>query len=382
VTSTPSPPTAPAKFASHAAVLDALPNPLIAIDRMNRIVFANASAEEFFKASAGVLGRLRIDDLIPATSPVHELISKTRSGLQSVNEYGVHAGTPRTGGERLVDVQSANVHDLPGVVLLTINPRSVAQKLDQQLDQRTGIRAVTGLAATLAHEIKNPLSGIRGAAQLLAPALSAEDRELAELIQTEADRIRELVDEMEVFSDDRPVRRQPVNIHEVLEHVKQVARVGFARGVRITENYDPSLPAVLGERAQLIQVFLNLVKNAAEAIHTNRNGGEIVLATAYRPGVRVVLPGSSERVALPLEVTVQDDGPGIPQSLRPYLFDPFVSTKMKGKGLGLAVVAKIVRDHGGIVECDARNRNTTFRILLPMDNFREEQDGQNGSNWR
>jgi two-component system nitrogen regulation sensor histidine kinase GlnL len=356
-------------FCGHAWVLDALPNPLLAIDPADRIIYANASAEDFFKTSAATLGRLKIDDVIPATSPLHELISKTRQGLQSFNEYGVYAGTPRTGGERLVDVQSANVHDLAGVVLLTIHPRSVAQKLDQQLNQRTGIRAVTGLAATLAHEIKNPLSGIRGAAQLLAPALTAADRELAELIQTEADRIRDLVDEMEVFSDDRPLRRHPVNIHEVLEHVKQVARLGFARNTRIAENYDPSLPPVAGDRSQLIQLFLNLVKNAAEALDA-KDGGEILLATAYRPGVKMAGPGGDERVALPLEVTVQDNGPGIPQALKPYLFDPFISTKLNGKGLGLAIVAKIVRDHGGIIECDVKNRHTTFRILLPMDHDR------------
>ena len=356
-------------FCGHASVLDALPNPLLAIDPAGRIIYANASAEDFFKTSAATLGRLKIDDVIPATSPLHELINKTRQGLQSFNEYGVYAGTPRTGGERLVDVQSANVHDLAGVVLLTIHPRSVAQKLDQQLNQRTGIRAVTGLAATLAHEIKNPLSGIRGAAQLLAPALTAADRELAELIQTEADRIRDLVDEMEVFSDDRPLRRHPVNIHEVLEHVKQVARLGFARNTRIAENYDPSLPPVAGDQSQLIQLFLNLVKNAAEALDA-KDGGEILLATAYRPGVKMAGPGGDERVALPLEVTVQDNGPGIPQALKPYLFDPFISTKLNGKGLGLAIVAKIVRDHGGIIECDVKNRHTTFRILLPMDHDR------------
>jgi len=366
---------AQAQFQGHGFILDALPNPLLAIDALNRIVYANASAEEFFKTSAAILGRLKIDDVIPTTSPLHDLIGKTREGLQSFNEYGVYAGTPRTGGERLIDVQSANVHDLPGVVLLTIHPRSVAQKLDQQLSQRTGIRAVTGLAATLAHEIKNPLSGIRGAAQLLAPALAAEDQELAELIQTEADRIRDLVDEMEVFSDDRVLRQQPVNIHEVLEHVKHVARLGFARHLRIIESYDPSLPAVAGDRSKLIQLFLNLVKNAAEALG-GKEGGEIVLATAYRPGVRVSLPGGHERVALPLEVTVQDNGSGVPQGLKPYLFDPFVTSKPNGKGLGLAIVAKIVRDHGGIVECDVKHRNTTFRILLPMDHRRDKERPQ------
>jgi two-component system, NtrC family, nitrogen regulation sensor histidine kinase GlnL len=361
-------------FRAHASLLESLPNPLLAIDQVDRIIYANASAEEFFKASTAVLRRLKIEEVIPATSPVHDVIRRTRQGLQSFNEYAVYAGTPRTGGERLVDVQSANVHDLPGVVLLTIHPRSVAQKLDQQLSQRTGIRAVTGLAATLAHEIKNPLSGIRGAAQLLEPTLGTDDRELAQLIQSEADRIRDLLDEMDVFSDDRPLRRRPVNIHEVLEHVKQVARVGFAKDVRILENYDPSLPAVAGDRSQLIQLFLNLVKNAAEAVREMKHGGEIVVATAFRPGVRLALDGEGQPVALPLEVTVQDNGPGISQGLKPYLFDPFITTKTNGKGLGLAVVAKIVRDHGGIIECDSRNRTTIFRILLPMDRAGNEED--------
>jgi two-component system nitrogen regulation sensor histidine kinase GlnL len=151
--------------------------------------------------------------------------------------------------------------------------------------------------------------------------------------------------------------------------VKQVARLGFARNTRIAENYDPSLPPVAGDRSQLIQLFLNLVKNAAEALDA-KDGGEILLATAYRPGVKMAGPGGDERVALPLEVTVQDNGPGIPQALKPYLFDPFISTKLNGKGLGLAIVAKIVRDHGGIIECDVKNRHTTFRILLPMDHDR------------
>jgi two-component system nitrogen regulation sensor histidine kinase GlnL len=359
-------PVVTASFQRHSSLLDALPNPLLAVDAAGRVIYANASAEEFFKASAAMLGRLKIEDVIPQTSPLLELIDKSRNAVQSFNEYGVYVGTPRTGGERLVDVQSANVHDLPGVVLLTVHPRSVAQKLDQQLSQRTGVRAVTGLAATMAHEIKNPLAGIRGAAQLLAPGLSASDRELADLIQVEADRIRDLVDEMEVFSDDRPLRSQPVNIHEVLEHVKQVARLGFARHIRIIENYDPSLPEVAGDRSRLTQLFLNLIKNAAEALD-DKDGGEITLATAYRPGLRIALPGARERMALPLEVTVQDNGPGIPQALKPYLFDPFVTTKLNGKGMGLAIVAKIIRDHGGIVECDTQARSTTFRILLPMN---------------
>ena len=226
-------------------------------------------------------------------------------------------------------------------------------------------RSVTGLAAMLAHEIKNPLSGIRGAAQLLESTVGENDRVLTQLIRDEADRIVKLVDRMEVFSDERPIDREPVNIHRVLEHVKRIAVSGFAHHIKITENYDPSLPPVWGNRDQLVQVFLNLVKNAAEAIGPDAKDGEISLTTAFRPGVRLSVPGTSERISLPLEFSVRDNGPGISSELLPHLFDPFVTTKTSGSGLGLALVAKIIGDHGGVIDCESTKGRTNFRILLP-----------------
>jgi two-component system nitrogen regulation sensor histidine kinase GlnL len=240
----------------------------------------------------------------------------------------------------------------------------MADKIDRQLSHRGAARSVSGLAAMLAHEIKNPLSGIRGAAQLLETSVEDEDRELTRLIRDEADRIVKLVDRMEVFSDERPIEREPVNIHVILDHVRRLAKSGFARSIQIRDEYDPSLPMVYANRDQLVQVFLNLVKNAAEAMG-DAPDGEIVLTTAYKPGFRLSVPGNPSKVTLPLEFCVRDNGAGVPEELIPHLFEPFVTTKANGTGLGLALVAKIIRDHGGVIECESQPRRTVFRALMP-----------------
>jgi two-component system nitrogen regulation sensor histidine kinase GlnL len=280
-----------------------------------------------------------------------------------VSESDVTIETPRIGTHRMT-LHAAAMSEPSGLVVLSLREQSIARRIDHQLIHRGAARSVAALAATLGHEVKNPLSGIRGAAQLLEQGARPEDRALARLICEETDRIRALVDRMEAFSDERPIVQAPVNIHEVLDHVRRVAEHGFARHARFLESYDPSLPPVHGNRDLLIQVFLNLVKNAAEAIP--ETGGEITLSTAYQHGVRLALSGRDRRHVLPIVASVADNGAGIPEVVRAHLFEAFVTTKVNGSGLGLALVAKLVSDHGGAIECESVPHRTVFRVLLPV----------------
>ena len=346
-------------------VLNALPHPILMVGPDGKIVEANVAAESFFEVSMLLLRRHALRDLVPFGSPLLALVEQVRNNGSAVNEYRVDLSTPRNPGERLVDLNVAPVPERPGHVVVMLQERTIADKMNRQLTHRGAARSVIALASMLAHEIKNPLSGIRGAAQLLEQSAADDDRTLTRLICDEADRIVKLVDRMEVFADERPVEREPVNIHVVLDRVKKLALSGFGRNIKFIETYDPSLPDVLANRDQFIQIFLNLVKNAVEAIGDHPDG-QIELTTAFRPGVRLQIPGSKTRVSLPLEFCVKDNGSGVPADLLPHLFDPFVTTKPTGSGLGLALVAKIVGDHGGIIECESQPRHTVFRVLMPM----------------
>lgn len=351
---------------SAEMMLQSLPSPVVVISADDRIVAANAAAEEFFSVSQSMLKRMGIDDIVPFASPLYSATSRLRSTGTTLSEYGVKLGTPRTGGGRIVDIQAGVIPENPGSIILVILQRSVALAFDRQLNNLQAARSVSGMASMLAHEIKNPLSGIRGAAQLLETNAPVEDRELTQLICSETDRIRELVDQMEVFSDERAPAMEALNVHTVLEHVRKLAASGFASHIDFVEHYDPSLPHISGNRDQLIQVFLNLVKNAGEAIDKVQATGKITLSTAYKPGIRMQIAGSDASVSLPLEIAVQDNGSGISDDVAQHLFDPFVTSKDSGRGLGLALVAKLVRDHGGIVDAATHDDGTVFRVLLPV----------------
>jgi two-component system nitrogen regulation sensor histidine kinase GlnL len=347
-----------------SAILDSLSEAVVVVDGDAMIHYANLSAEQFFGVGRARLVSHPLVEFVPEDSPLFSLLEQVLASGGAVAENGVTLSSPRI-GNRFCALRLSPIVESDGLVSVSLTEQSIARSIDRQMSNRSAARSVSALAAMLAHEVKNPLSGIRGAAQLLEQSVPTEERELTTLICEETDRIVALVDRMEAFADGRPIERGPLNIHQVLNHVRRLSANGFGKNVRFIESYDPSLPDVFGDRDQLIQVFLNLVKNACEV---PGDGGEreIELSTAYKHGLRLAVPGQQARVNLPLVVSVRDNGRGVPDELRSHLFDAFVTNKPTGTGLGLALVAKIINDHGGAIEYDSEPGRTVFRVMLPL----------------
>lgn len=338
-----------------------LPFPTLLIDQGATILEVNPAAETFLNTSQKALRGQPVFDRLAIDAPMDEALARVRANQSPLNINDVDV----TSGERppvQCTVHLAPMHDNPGIVMLILSPRELADRMGRSLGAKTAARSAIGMAEMLAHEIKNPLAGISGAAQLLSMNLTPEDQELTDLIVEETRRIVKLLEQVEQFGNIRPPDRRPVNIHDALDRARKSALVGFAAHMTITEDYDPSLPPTLADSDQLMQVFLNLIKNAAEACKT---GGTIRLRTFYDLSLRLRRKDGPS-AALPLNVEIIDDGPGIPPEIATNIFEPFVSGRENGTGLGLALVSKIITDHEGWITADSAPGRTVFRVSLPL----------------
>jgi len=337
-------------------ILNLIPNPILIIDSHDKISFVNFAGELIFGESAKFLKKKSLQELLSSDSQLFSLVNQVKNQKYSATQYDIIINDINK-KVLLVDVVAGFYN---GLIILSIHKKAIAQQIDRSVVQKN-IHSVSGLSTLMAHEIKNPLSGIKGAAQLLNEEVRNEDRELTSLIIDEVDRIGELINKVGSLSDKNIISRSSLNIHDVLRRVCKLAKNSFAKNCILKENYDPSLPEVYGDMNSLIQLFLNLIKNSAEA----NSNGEIIIETGYRHGFNIKVSGSKKKLRLPIYINIKDNGPGIPENIKSHLFEPFVSSKHGGSGLGLSLVASIVEEHGGLIELNAELDSTVFTVLLP-----------------
>jgi two-component system nitrogen regulation sensor histidine kinase GlnL len=355
------------------ALWASLPIPALLLAPDDTILELNPAAELFLNLSAKALRGAPVWDKVMIDAPLEDAFRRARAQQSSLSVNDVDVGS----GER--PPLQCNLHFAPllrseGQMLMLISPREMASRITQNVGSQKAAKSAIGMAEMLAHEIKNPLAGITGAAQLLATGLSGEDLELTDLIVEESRRIVKLLEQVEQFGNLRPPKLRPVNVHDVLDRVRQSAAVGFGAHMRFVEDYDPSLPRTLADPDQLTQVFLNLIKNACEA---GADGGTIRLRSFYEPSLRLRRKDGSQ-ARLPLQIEVVDDGPGLPPDIAGDVFEPFVSGRENGTGLGLALVSKLLADVGGWISVESVPGRTVFRVSLPLapKNAVEDVEGE------
>lgn len=354
------------------ALWASLPVPAILVGKDDTIVDINAAAEGFLNASAKAVYGTPVWDMVAVDAPLEDAFARARASQTAlfVNDVDVGSGYRAPQQSQL---QISPLSGAEGVMILMISPRELAGRMTQNQSVKSAAKSAIGMAEMLAHEIKNPLAGITGAAQLLSMNLTPEDQELTDLIVAESRRIVKLLEQVEQFGNLTRPERGAVNLHDVLDRARRSALLGFGAQMKIIEDYDPSLPLAWGDKDQLLQVVLNLVKNASEA--AGAQGGTIRLHSFYEHSFRL-RRADGRGAALPLQIEVIDDGPGLPEHIAGDVFDPFVSGRENGTGLGLALVSKIISEHDGWISVTSVPGHTVFRISLPRADESEEKQNK------
>ncbi len=343
------------------AIWVSLPVPAFLLDPGDVISEVNPAAEQFLNTSARGLRGAPVFDKLMIDAPLDDAFRRVRADQSSLSMSNVDVSSGQSKPAQC-NVQIAPVSAMPGFVMILLEPRSLADRLGRAHSVKTAAKSAIGMSEMLAHEIKNPLAGITGAAQLLSMNLSGEDQEMTDLIVNEARRILALLDQVEQFGNLRPPEKKAINLHDLLDRARKSTQLGFAAHMKIVEDYDPSLPPTYVDGDQMLQVFQNLLKNASEA--AGEGGGTIRIHTFYDMSLR--LRRKDGTAALPLQVEIIDDGPGLPPEIASDVFEPFVSGRENGTGLGLALVSKIISDHDGWISVDSAPERTIFRISLPV----------------
>ncbi|MGV6848269.1 MAG: two-component system sensor histidine kinase NtrB [Marinibacterium sp.] len=346
---------------SDSTIWASLPLPALLIDSSDRILDINSAAEGFFNHSAKALKGTPVWDQVAVDAPIEEAFTRARANGAPLFVNDVDVGSGNRAPLQCA-LQIAPLVGVAGHMILMISPRELAGRMTQNHSVKSAAKSAIGMAEMLAHEIKNPLAGITGAAQLLSMNLGAEDLELTDLIVAESRRIVKLLEQVEQFGNLRPPDFQPVNVHDVLDRARRSALLGFGGHMRIIEDYDPSLPRAYGDPDQLLQVILNLLKNASQA--ADPGGGTIRLHSYFEQSFRL-RRADGTGISLPLQIEIIDDGPGLPEKIKSDIFDPFVSGRENGTGLGLALVSKIISDHDGWISVTSVPGRTVFRLSLP-----------------
>ena len=344
-----------------SALWTSLPVPVLVLNADDTIADINPAAEAFLNLSAKSLRNAPLWDKVMIDAPLEDAYARAAANRSSLFVNDVDVGS----GERAplqCNIQFAPLQDSDDQMLMLLTPREMATHQSNKSDSERAARSAIGMAEMLAHEIKNPLAGITGAAQLLSMSLDSEDRQMTDLIVEESRRIVTLLDQVEQFGNLQSPNRQAVNIHDALDRARQSASVGFGAHMMLIEDYDPSLPDAYVDGDQLLQVLLNLIKNAAEA---GEAGGSITLHTFYDTSLRLQ-NGDATKGRVPLQIEIIDDGPGLPPSIAADVFEPFISGKENGTGLGLALVGKLVADVGGLISVNSVPGRTVFRVSLPV----------------
>ncbi len=338
-----------------------IPLPSIVLNENDIVVEVNPPGEGFLNASSKSLKNRSIWELINIGASLEESYKKVKKFNSPLFVTDVKVGA--NGREPIpCNIQIAPIIGLDGSTILLISPREIAGRISQSKSVKAAAKSAIGMAELLAHEIKNPLAGITGAAQLLSMGLSTSDLEITDLIVAETRRILTLLEQVEQFGNLKPIDPKPLNIHDVIDRARRSAQLGFSAHINFKEDYDPSLPLVHGDPDQLLQVFLNLIKNASEA---QPNNGNIKLRTYFEHSFKLRRADGSGH-SMPIQVEVMDNGPGVSEDIRDEIFDPFVSGRNNGTGLGLALTSKIISDHNGLISLESKPGNTVFRISLPF----------------